>query len=181
MTSVQETRPEGLRQRMIRRLRLGLGVQHGFTLIELLVVIIIIAVLSAIAIPTFLGQREHAHDAAAYSLVRNALTTIQAAFVDTGDYTKITDTVLNDMEQSIHFIEASGSIVTVSPADIADTVAADARDQEVAFFASSTHTIEIACRSESGNLFGIEVDSLDVTNTGYVKVKVVEGTGKLGW
>jgi type IV pilus assembly protein PilA len=36
--------------------------EKGFTLIELLVVIIIIAILAAIAIPTFLGQRQKAHD-----------------------------------------------------------------------------------------------------------------------
>ncbi len=72
--------------RITTRLRHGSRGQAGFTLIELLVVIIIIAVLATIAIPTFMGQRQHAQDAAAYSLVRNALTALQGAFVDTGDY-----------------------------------------------------------------------------------------------
>ena len=52
---------------MLSRLRKRMKGEKGFTLIELLVVIIIIAILAAIAIPTFLGQRQKAQDAAAKS------------------------------------------------------------------------------------------------------------------
>ncbi len=67
---------------MFRLIRKRMKGEKGFTLIELLVVIIIIAILAAIAIPTFLGQRQKAQDAAAKSIVRNAMTAIETDYVD---------------------------------------------------------------------------------------------------
>lgn len=77
------------------------GRQSGFTLRELLVVIIIIAILTAIAIPTFLGQREKAQDAAAVPLLRNALTVVESANIDMRDYFAITAGELSALEPSI--------------------------------------------------------------------------------
>jgi type IV pilus assembly protein PilA len=48
--------------------------EAGFTLIELMVVLLIIAILLAIAIPTFLGVTNSATDRAAQSNLTNALT-----------------------------------------------------------------------------------------------------------
>ncbi len=48
--------------------------EQGFTLIELMVVVLIIAILLAIAVPTYLGARERANDRATQSNLRNAHT-----------------------------------------------------------------------------------------------------------
>jgi type IV pilus assembly protein PilA len=181
MTALTEERAKNLGARIVHRLRHGLRHQRGFTLIELLVVIIIIAILCAIAIPTFLGQRQHAQDSAAFSLVRNALTALQGAFVDTGDYREVTTADLNAIEPSIDFVDGAGGLVTVDPASMDPTITAEARLNQVAFYADSKNSADLASKSESGNLFGIQVDSLNVNETGYVKVKVIEGTVGLGW
>src|SRR5580700_4228974 len=60
--------------------------EAGFTLIELMVVLLIIAILLAIAIPTFLGVANSAGDRAAQSNLTNALTEAKALYQNAATY-----------------------------------------------------------------------------------------------
>jgi type IV pilus assembly protein PilA len=60
----------------------------GFTLIELMVVVLIIAILLAVAIPTFLGAQQNARRRAAQANVRNVFTVEMVHYSDYGRFTE---------------------------------------------------------------------------------------------
>ena len=130
---------------MLKRIR-EMKDQDGFTLIELMVVVLIIAILIAIAIPTFLGLRERAQNRSAQSDLRNALTAAKAYYTDNDTYTGFTATEGEDIEPALTWNAAATSsegVVSVRDVD----------DQQV-LFSTLSASGDIFCMADVGGVTG---------------------------
>ena len=163
---------------MMEKIRKGLRNDEGFTLVELMVVVLIIAILMAIAIPTFLGARQKAQDRAAQSDLRNGLTAAKVFYVDGESYMSTnnaaTITAYEALEPSIDF----------------DTIA-NASTTKVGVLAATSNVL-LLDKSASGKWFGIADDlsgsyrclstaaNSNAINTA-PKCKTVSGTAATSW
>lgn len=125
----------------------------AFTLIELMVVVLIIGILVAIAVPTFLGARKGAQDKAAESGLRNALTAAKVYYTDHNSYTGATKSAMTSLEPSLTFVTALGTTAAINTVAVA--VATDG-------------AICLSSESASGSFFGIS-DNPATGSTTYYK------------
>jgi type IV pilus assembly protein PilA len=154
-------------QKLIERRRQGSD--EGFTLIELMVVVLVIAILIAIAIPTFLGARGRTQDRSAQSNIRNAFTAEKTSYTDNQAYSNDTTTALPGIEPSLNWQkdEVPGAAGQKNEVSVSISTTTNAND-----------TVVVGAKSASGTCFYLQ-DVAGGPGTTYAKSNPCVATNNL--
>ena len=146
---------------MLRKLRERAQDERGFTLIELLVVILIIGILAAIAISSFLNQRSKGNDAEAKSTAVTAAEAMETCATDNnGNYSTCDLTTIRSIEPTLN--DANTRLAVTSGASDYQVTVASSRDTTNVHFTlsrSSTGTTTRACTATGVDKGGCSAQS----------------------
>lgn len=121
--------------------------EDGWTLVELVVVLLVIGVLLAIAIPTYLGAKDRSYDRAAQSDLRVALVAAKSLYAINGSYTCAIAATSKTCSRALSTAEPSLSYTTKKSTTSSPLVSATSKTTDLMWAA--------ARMSQSGTCFGI--------------------------
>jgi type IV pilus assembly protein PilA len=146
---------------MLRKIRERAQAEKGFTLIELLVVILIIGILAAIAIPSFLNQRSKGNDAEAKSTAVTAAEAEETCATDNnGSYSNCNLAAIKSVEPTLN--DAGARLAVTPGSNNYQVVVTSNRDSNAATFTlsrSSTGSSSRTCSTGTADKGGCSAQS----------------------
>jgi type IV pilus assembly protein PilA len=151
--------------------------EKGFTLLELMVVVLIIAILLAIAIPTFLGTRRRAQDRRAQSNLRNALTVERAYYTQNARFSA-NSSELETWEPSLDWSQSNAWMDGVLPSAPGEVI-----DPGIDLDGNGSHSCSVSSSNGVTTVTGdcyldasmVCLVSLSASGTKFVMVSVASG------
>lgn len=163
---------------MLKRLMRRRDEEEGFTLIELMVVVLIIGILIAIALPTFLGARQRAQDRAAQSDLRNAVAAAKTYYTDNDSYAGFNATAAAKIEPQLDWEDAAAPTavgkVAIELQDNNNIVCLEARSASKTYFIVA----DIATGSGAGTYYKSGSTAVDCPTS---STTAPSGWGRTGW